>query len=127
MIIPQRSDSFVRLNPAVVVWDTTQPGAIGEQTIVLGQRGVKIPPLTAAIQVFAVVTSLAGGAASFVFLRHVAGGSDVALAICPVIGFGGGATPLLDFNGGGVTFRSDPGNATSYRVIISVTGFSRYA
>lgn len=127
MIIPQRSDTFARLNPAVTVWDTTQVGAIAERTIVLADKGVKIPPLTAAIQVFAMVTSLAGGAASYVFLRHVAGGSDVALAISPVIGFGGGSTALLDLNGGGVTFRSDPGNATSYRVIISVTGFSRYA
>lgn len=126
MTIKQASSLFIRLNPMVAVHNSSHTGTLAEQTEPLASHSISVPPLTAMIRVKAVVTST-GGTASVVRLRDTPLGSDVLEAYTSVATVPAVVSGFLQFNGGAVTFAADAGSASSYTVVIYVTGFLRYA
>jgi hypothetical protein len=124
--IPQLSDRFVRVNPSVTLVSTTTGVAVAETTIPLAGF-VPIPPFTYMIRVRADVTSNATAAGATLLLRDLPGGSDVVQVVSPGVTIPASWTGFLELNGGRVTYAATPNSATSYTILIRVTGFLRYA
>lgn len=127
MRIPQSTDLFVRVNPTKIIHNTTHSATLTETSIVLADFGVQVPPFTYMLRIRTVVTSTAGGIGTSVYFRDVPSGDDVAQATCSVLNVGGAWSGLLGFNNAQVTYRVDIGAATTYALLIAVTGFMRYA
>jgi hypothetical protein len=125
--IPQTTDRFVRLNPTILIHNTTHSATIPETSIGLADFAVKVPPFSYMIRLRAVVTSTATGTGTSLYFKDLPGGDDVAQATCSVLNVGGTWSGFLEFNTAQVTYRVDIGSATSYALLIAVTGFLRYA
>jgi hypothetical protein len=125
--IPQSTDRFVRVNPTIVIHNTTHSAAITETSIVLADFAVKVPPFSYMTRIRAVVTSTATGIGTTVYFRDTPGGDVVAQATSTVLNVGGAWSGFLDFNNAQVTYSVDISAATAFSLLIAVTGFLRYA